>query len=90
LRDQVTRWREAREITSYCRALADRLIDEPTDNPGLEPAQDWLSWARGYATALDPFQTLPDAPKHPDLTPEDLKPYLQDWSPYGPDQNQQR
>lgn len=87
LRDQIRRWREAQEIDSYCQALADRLKDEPADRPGIRRAQDWLSWARARATALDPLRTLPAAPERPELTPEDLKPYLQGWSPYGPEEH---
>jgi hypothetical protein len=87
LRDQVTRWREAREITRYCQALADRLKDEPPDSPDVRRTRDWLSWARSLATALDPLQTLPTFPERPELTPGDLEPYPEGWSPYGPEQN---
>jgi hypothetical protein len=85
LRDQITRWHEAQDITSYCQALAERLESEPPGSPHIQQAQKWLSWARARATAIDPLRCLPTHPEPPELTPEDLKPYLKDWSPYGPE-----
>jgi hypothetical protein len=29
LRDQITRWHEAQDVTSYCQALVERLESEP-------------------------------------------------------------
>ncbi|HEV2373566.1 MAG TPA: hypothetical protein VGS19_15505 [Streptosporangiaceae bacterium] len=85
LRDQAKRWRETQDITGYCEALAERLEREPPDSPHIQQAQEWLSWARARAIAIDPLRSLPTAPEHPELTPEDLKPYLKGWSPYGPE-----
>lgn len=86
LREQTSRWRESQEINAYCRALEQRIDREPPDAPGMREAGEWLSWARAYAVSLDPLRTLPSRPKHPELRPEDLKPYLKGWSPSGPEE----
>jgi hypothetical protein len=44
---------------AYCRALAERIDREPSDAPGVQEAQEWLSWAPEYASLLDPLRTLP-------------------------------
>jgi hypothetical protein len=90
LRDQVSRWRQAQEIASYCDAVAERLRGEPPGSQDVKQAQKWLSWARAYATSLNPLQSLPTAPERLELMPEDLKPYLDGWSPYGPEESRRR
>lgn len=79
LDEQATSWRRAREIRAYCDAAA---VTHPDDLG----TRDWIEWARGYADRIDP---LSDAPRSPEL-PEsvhvtDLEPFLDGWSPYGPD-----
>lgn len=86
LREQTSHWRESQEINAYCRALAERIDREPPHSPGVREAREWLSWACVHAASVDPLQTLPARPEPPELRPEDLKPYLNGWSPYGPDE----
>ncbi|WP_149261919.1 hypothetical protein [Actinomadura sp. K4S16] len=86
LREQISRWRESQEIGAYCRALEQRIDRETPDTPGVREAREWLSWVCDYAASLDPLRALPSHPEHPELRPEDLKPYLKDWSPYGPEE----
>ena len=89
LSDQASRWHQAQEITSYCDALAERLKGQLAGSQDVTQTQKWLSWARAYATSLDPLRNLPTAPERPELRPDDLKPYLDGWSPYGPEEGQQ-
>jgi hypothetical protein len=84
--EQTSNWRKSQEINAYCQALAERIDREPPDAPGVREAREWLSWARAYATSLDPLGTLPSHPEQAELRPEDLKPYLNGWSPHGPDE----
>lgn len=76
-------WRRAREIRAFCAAL-ELTGDTSPDNGDLTR---WIEW--GLATADDIDPTL--APKTLAATsfdiepgPDDLRPYLGDWSPDGP------
>jgi hypothetical protein len=75
---EVKQWHNANEIRAYCEAAERRYSDEST--------RTWIAWARAYADDLDPLRTPPKAPVVPDdVRPEDLRPFLQGWSAYGPD-----
>ncbi|WP_249125992.1 hypothetical protein [Streptomyces sp. A2-16] len=58
---------------------------EEADNIDAEGERRWLDWARRYVEARDPLSRLPVMPNHREPTPDDLKPYLKGWSPYGPE-----
>ena len=79
LRQRTASWSEAEDIRAYCNAVEGRhreaLLTEPE-------AARWVDFAREYA---DRLQRLPRMPADPELGPEDLKPYLGGWSPYGPE-----
>ena len=47
--------------------------------------RDWLAWARAYADEIDPTIGLVAGPEEVEPGPEDLRPYLGRWSPYGPE-----
>ena len=80
LRQRVSRWEEAERIRAYCAAVEARHGTDVID--GDPDASRWLEMARAHAERL---QGLPRMPEEPDLTPDDLKPYLGGWSPYGPE-----
>ncbi|GAB3922063.1 hypothetical protein GCM10029976_009990 [Kribbella albertanoniae] len=73
---QAERWQQATAIREYCDAL---------EQLASSTSAEWISWARAHASALDPLSNPPGMPEEPELKPEDLKPYLGRWSPYGPD-----
>jgi hypothetical protein len=78
LTSQVERWRRVAEIRAYCDAIEKRY-------PGGESA-GWVAWARRYADGLDPLREPPTAPAVPeDVRPDQLQPFLNGWSPYGPE-----
>lgn len=78
LRGEVRAWREAQEISAYCDAAESRYPDDPG-------TIKWVSWARRYADAIDPLRLPPHVPAAPDsVPPEELRPYLNGWDPYGP------
>ena len=84
--NSVTRldaWEFSLRLRRYCDAL-DALIQEtkPSDAIG---SQDWALWARSYAESIDPLGEVPTVPVVPEPKAEDLKPFLDGWSPYGPD-----
>ncbi|MGI5206193.1 hypothetical protein ACQEU6_32055 [Spirillospora sp. CA-108201] len=85
-------WNSAREIRELCDAL-------DTANSGhanlAEAAQirSWLGWARALADRLDPVENLPRLAGSQfefEPQPDDLRPYLGDWSPDGPYQEYRR
>ncbi|MEU3337487.1 hypothetical protein [Streptomyces sp. NPDC006668] len=86
LREQVKSWQSAAELSAYCDALERRLTDVAnSDESEVAAARQWLAWARQYAQAVDPLHQLPGMPTPREPEPEDLKPHLKGWSPYGPE-----
>jgi hypothetical protein len=78
LTSQVELWRTVAEIRAYCDAIEERY-------PGGESAE-WVAWARRYADGLDPLREPPAAPAVPEeVRPDQLQPFLNGWSPYGPE-----
>ncbi|MEV0376041.1 hypothetical protein AB0I10_41155, partial [Streptomyces sp. NPDC050636] len=90
LREQARLRSEATSMRAYCDALENRIMraeSVPGEvGEGAKAARAWVDWARSYADKLDPLTGLPGMPEHPDPTPEELRPYLHGWSPYGFDQ----
>ncbi len=86
LDNQVVRWQRAKELRTYRAELAQRLEDAGPDED-LDSTRQWLGWIDQHITRTDPTETLPDMPATPELTPDDLKPYLGSWSPHGPEAN---
>lgn len=84
LRNQAERWQEARLLHAYCEAIEAAH--------GADPAtRAWLDWARAYAATLDPLAEPPRAPELPEqISPEDLRPYMRGFDPYGPPRNYAR
>jgi hypothetical protein len=78
--EQVSNWDTANRIRAYCDAAE-------VAHAGVENSSDWISWAREYADSLDPLRDPPEAPV-PDerVSPEELRPFLLGWSPYGAEQ----
>ena len=81
LRTQVQAWQEAAAIRSYCCALENHQATIPDPADDVAP---WIAWARAYADRIDPVSQLPGLPAAPNITPEDLRPYLHGWSPHEP------
>ncbi|WP_104814791.1 hypothetical protein [Kitasatospora sp. MMS16-BH015] len=87
LRQQAHQWRESTELRTYCDALEERLassqaVDDAADRAS---ARTWLAWAREYVRTIDPLDTLPTMPRPGKVELQELKPFLNGWSPYGPE-----
>jgi hypothetical protein len=79
LRAEIAQWSEAQRIRAYCSAIE-------SSHPDVSETLEWIAWARSHADALDPLQTAPRMPAAPEsVQPEDLRPFLDGWDPYGPD-----
>lgn len=77
LRAQMAAWREARVIRAYLAALEEKHSDDGD-------TAEWIAWVRQYVDGLDPVQSAPSMPERLEPSPEDLKPFLDGLSPYGP------
>ena len=79
LRTEIAQWSEAERIRAYCSAIESR-------HPDVPETLEWIAWARRSADALDPLQAAPRMPTPPEsVQPEELRPFLDGWNPYGPD-----
>lgn len=77
LRAQVTAWHDASQIRAWCDAASDLHPDD-------SDMTAWVEWARDYATRIDSQATPPRAPEAEPIAADDLRPFLDGWSPYGP------
>jgi len=59
-----------------------RLVDDPV---AAQSAWAWLGWIRAYADRIDPSRQPPGRTPVPWVGPDDLRPFLDGWSRYGPD-----
>jgi hypothetical protein len=78
LRAQIAARQEAQVMSSY---LAELEAAHGDSDASLE----WIEWVREYITKLDPLTAPPSMPAEPEISREDLKPFLPGgMSPYGP------
>lgn len=76
--DQVDRWHQAERIRAYCNAAASAHSDSADTTACLE-------WAGRYTDGTDPLRVAPQAPAPLQrVAPEELRPHLEGWDPYGP------
>lgn len=78
VRKQAAAWADAERIRDYCSAMTDRY-------PDAQGTLEWAAWAQAFVDSTDPLASAPATPQPGDITPEDLRPFLRGWNPYGPD-----
>ncbi|MFB9524080.1 hypothetical protein [Streptomyces cremeus] len=83
LEAQETAWSHATRLTEYVDAVRTRVKAMPSGQARTD-AEAWLNWAKATVANLDPLNTPPRLPDVPEPRPDDLKPFLGHWSPYGP------
>lgn len=83
LAGQLQRRRLAAEIDQYLAGLRAVLQDAGEQQPA--GAREWTDWIGSYRQEIDPLRRPPVMPAIHDPSPEDLRPFLNGWSPYGPD-----
>ncbi|WP_319462636.1 hypothetical protein [Micromonospora sp. RTP1Z1] len=77
-------WISANEIRAFCDALEVAGPDRPD---GLDNRARWIGWARAAADRLDPTcgdGALAGIDFDIDPQPDDLRPFIGDWSPHQP------
>ena len=75
--DQLARWRNAHDLREFVATARNRDELAHAD-------RSWLDWVAERADNLDPSNHALAPPEPPEPTPEDLKPFLKGFSPYGP------
>jgi len=73
----------AEEIDQYLAGL--REVHRGAGDLQPDRACEWTDWIATYGQEIDPLRHPPVMPEVRDPSPEDLRPFLKDWSPYGPD-----
>lgn len=79
-------WETVAKIRSLCRMLEDAAASQPSEIAAK--VQSWIEWALQAAESMDPARDLiqlVDANFDKEPTPEELRPYLGDWSPFRPE-----
>jgi hypothetical protein len=83
LLDQVTRWQRTQALGAYLEQLRS-TVATITDDAAREDAVAWLAWAEEHRARLDPLTEPIRMPDDPPVSQEDLRPFLNGWSPRGP------
>lgn len=83
LREQLKNWRLGQELDAYLAAMEASIPGIVGERQQMA-ATEWLTWAREYRRSVDPLANPLAMLTVPEPTPEDLKPFLQGWNPYGP------
>lgn len=84
LREQLAAWQESRDLGEYLQQMAETVarVDE---EQARVAAEEWLGWAHRYAERVNPLRYVLRMPELRKPAPDDLKPFLNGWNPYGPD-----
>ena len=84
LENQLNDWLRARRIGEYLDAMQSAIatINTPED---ARSAREWFEWAERRVRILDPLRRRLEMPAVPEPAAEELKPFLDGWSPYGPE-----
>lgn len=79
LRAQITARQEAQVMRSYLAELEAAHGDRPEST-------EWIEWIRAFIISIDPLSAPPSMPQEPEISREDLKPFLpRGVNPYGPE-----
>jgi hypothetical protein len=83
---QFERWELAQRMNEYVDALEQQVATMSERADQIESMR-WIDWARRHVDALNPATSpirMPTPLKHSDA---DLAPFLDGWSPYGPERS---
>lgn len=83
LRGQLADWQLGNDLDDYLAAM-ETSIPTLTSVQEQDAAAEWLAWAKEYRQNINPLAKPLAIPSVPKPKPDELKPYLRGWSPYGP------
>lgn len=82
LRGQLADWQLGNDLDEYLAAM-EASIPTLTSVKEQSAASAWLAWAKEYRQSINPLAKPLAMPSVPKPKPDELKPYLRGWSPYG-------
>ncbi|WP_406505385.1 hypothetical protein [Streptomyces sp. NBC_00212] len=86
LGEQAGQWREVALLREYCAALEVRIAEaSASEEAQVASPREWLGWAQRHIEAIDPLRRLPGMPTPREPKADELKSYLNGWSPHGPE-----
>lgn len=83
---EFSAWQDARALRAFAAEL-EQQVTEQGQVEGRPRLRQWIGWARARADALDPILNLTrldDAAFEPELSPDDLRPFMEGWDPSRP------
>ena len=83
---QVDGWLRKRQVRDYLDVMQD-TIDNIADPDDAIAAKEWHRWAEEWVASVDPLGQPLAMPAVPEPKPDDLKPFLKGWNPYGPERS---
>jgi hypothetical protein len=83
---QLDGWLRARQVRDYLDVMQE-TIDSITDPDDAVAAKEWHRWAEEWVASADPLAQPLAMPAVPEPKPDDLKPFLKGWNPYGPERS---
>lgn len=83
LRGQLADWQLGNDLDEYLAAMQASILTL-TSVKEQNTATPWLAWAKEYRQSINPLAKPLAMPPVPKPKPDELKPYLRGWSPYGP------
>jgi hypothetical protein len=84
LTEQLDLWRMARDLDAYLAEMA-AVVARIPGKAASTAAEQWLHWVTEYRQRIDPLDQPLGMPTERKPSKEELKPYLNGWSPYGPE-----
>lgn len=82
LLDQADRFQTVHALRTYLIALKDRVTSLAPEK--VAAAQEWIAWAEAHSQAIDPLAGELRMPTDPEPTADAIRPYMNGWSPRGP------
>jgi hypothetical protein len=83
---QVDGWLRTGHVRDYLDVMQE-TIDNIADPDDAIAAKEWHRWAEEWLASADPLAQPLAMPTIPEPKPDELKPFLKGWNPYGPERS---
>lgn len=83
LLDQAERFQRVQMLDDYIAAVKSKI--ELMNLADAAAAAEWMQWAESHTRIINPLLGDIRMPKDPRPDADAIKPYMNGWSPYGPD-----
>ena len=82
LYDQAKRYQRAELLADYIAAM--KVKARTMAEADAAAAEKWIYWAESHMLSINPLRNELRMPSNPKPDAEAIKPFMQGWSPYGP------